>query len=69
MSSCRPGVAGDEWTEMREVQLWGPAIYRGRVEMKDRGLDNLVKDWVKYAALMLMGLVWESTIVLGAEYM
>lgn len=53
---------------MREEQLWGWVVCRGRVEVKDRGLDNLAKDWVRFAVLMLMSLVWGSTIVLGAEH-
>ena len=69
MSSCRFGVAGDEWKEMREEQLWWRGICRGRVEVKDRGLDNLAKDLVRYAVLILMRLIWKSTIVLGAEHM
>jgi CubicO group peptidase (beta-lactamase class C family) len=53
---------------MREEQLWGWVVCRGRVGVKDRGLDNLAKDWVRFAVLMLMSLVWGSTIVLGAEH-
>ena len=68
MSGCRFGVAGDEWKEMREEQLWGWAICRGRVEVKGRGLGNLGKDLVRYAVLMSMSLIWESTIVLEAGH-
>ena len=68
MSGRRFGVAGDEWKEMREEQLWGWAICRGRAEVKDRGLGNLGKDLARYAVLMLMSLIWEGTIVLGAGH-
>ena len=57
MSGCSFGVAGDEWKKMREEQLWGWVICRGWVEVKDRGLDNLVKVWVRYVVLTLMCLV------------
>jgi len=68
MSGCRFGVAGDEWKEMREAQLWGWAICRGRVEVKDRGFGNLGKDLIRYAVLTSMSLTWESTIVLGVGH-
>ena len=68
MSGSRFGVAGDEWKEMREEQLWGWAICRGRVEAKDRGLGNLGKGLARYAVLMLVSLIWESTIVLEAGH-